>query len=311
MASKPRKFAVPIRLLPWTVTIGFLMTDGTQVTHGAPLYGIYSSGAIASGNGISAFPSQRWDFGTGTGNGLASYQPVTSYVSPLLTATGSYTSGADTVNGSGSAWVSAANGVLHGYTSVSLTGLCQSCQFATTNNAGFEIQWLDTIYLVGLPAGTPVDLLLTSVLSSSSIIDGGTAGLSSFVSLFNQSVSITNSQGMTDGLVSKSVVVHAFSGDALQLTSSLGASVSVSDIRSRQLAQIDASNTVYPYIRVLTAGASFSSASGATYVQASSVPEPGSFTLLAAALTGMALTIVRDRIRPNEHRGPNAQTAKG
>lgn len=256
---------------------------GTRRADADPLlYGITSSGYIASGNSSqTTFRSQAWNFGNG------SYQLLTSYSSPFLSGSGSYAFGASTVSGAATAWAAANFGNLHGYASASLSGICETCPVATENGGNFGIQWLDTINIAGLPVGTPVDLLLTDVLHSSisgTVLSSST--VTSDLSLLNQSITLTNSAGAGNGVMTRSAVVHTSSGAVLQLSNALFGFASVSDLTSSQSAAVDASDTANAYITVLTPDANYTAASGASYA-APSVPEPADAWLVAAGLVAM------------------------
>jgi hypothetical protein len=256
---------------------------GIGGAHASPLYGVISNGVAASGNGPSTFPNQAWNFGQ---NGV--YQLVTSYTSPVLSASGSYTVGADTVTGSATSWASSNGGSLHGFAAATLSGLCGNCSGITENGGVFGIEWTDTIYVSGLPNGTPVDLMLTDVLHISSS-HSGNASISLFASLSmgNQSIQLLNNQGASDGLITQTSIVHTISGTELQLSSELTGSANVAAIGAVESATGDASDTALSYITVLTPGASYTSASGFDYAAPAGVPEPRSVWLLGASLIAL------------------------
>src|ERR1700728_1116751 len=94
--------------------VGFLLLlAGGSTAHASGIYGVISTVEIASassGSGPTTFPTQLVDFNNG-GNPVT----VTSYTSPVLTASGSFTFGGSTVSGSGTTWDSSDGATLHGY----------------------------------------------------------------------------------------------------------------------------------------------------------------------------------------------------
>jgi hypothetical protein len=261
-----------------------MLTCGVAVAHSDPVYGVISSGDIASGNGPSTFPTQQWNFGHGV------YQPVIGYTSPVLSASGSYTGGTSTVSGSATSWASSNGASLHGYATASLSGLCMTCAFTTENGGGFALQWTDTLLLGGLPIGTPIDLMFTDVLHSSTSISGnGTTELQSDGVLGSQEIDLFNDQGAANGVIARSVLVSTVSGASLHLTAALIGNLSVAATGDAESATIDASDTANAYIAILTPGASYTTASGLDYASPSAVPEPNLLWLEGIALTGLWL----------------------
>src|SRR5580658_3867902 len=103
--------------------VGFLLLLAWGSTaHASVIYGVESTVEVSSGNGPATFPTQLVNFNNG-GNPEA----VTSYTSPVLTASGSFTFGGSTVSGSGTTWDSSDGGTLHGYSTAAMSGVCQTC----------------------------------------------------------------------------------------------------------------------------------------------------------------------------------------
>jgi hypothetical protein len=262
------------------------------VAYADPVFGLISTGAIGSGNGTILFPNQNWNFGLV--NGIGNYQMVTSYSSPIESATGSL-SGVNNVTESATAWASANNGVLHGYAAASVSGICATCPFAPAVGAGFFIQWIDTIFFADLPDGTPIDVMVTNALHSSTILGGGQAELQSDLVLGSGEADLTNNQGAADGLITQSFIVHTFAGSSLRLASTLAGNAGGDDVNGGESAIVDASDTANAYITVLTPGASYTTASGASYATPSAVPEPKSIWVLMVAAFAMAWLGTRRR----------------
>jgi len=99
-----------------------LVFCGASAAWASSTYGIISTGDVASGNGLSDFPTQTWNFSLG-GNP----DPVTIYTSPVLSASGSYVFGTSTVSGSAMSWATMDNsndGVnMHGYADATISGV--------------------------------------------------------------------------------------------------------------------------------------------------------------------------------------------
>jgi len=260
-----------------------ILACGSVQAHADLLYGVVSSGGITSSG--SEFPTQNWNVGPLP---LA----VTSYTSPVLSGSASCGQCTGTATGSATAWASSDGGSLHGYVTASQSGICQNCVGGFVQDGGsFSIQWTDTIYVSGLPSGTPVDLMLTDSLHSSEsfsaagvVYGPGVSQLESVLVLGGQELDLFDNQGAANGLVTQSVMVETVSGATLQLTGTLDGSVSAAGVAS---ATVDASDTANSYITVLTPGASYTTASGISYPSPSAVPEPKSLWLMVTAFSGI------------------------
>jgi len=276
----------------WVKLAGFLVVVlcAPRWVHADPVYGVVSTVTIGSGNGPATFPGQSIDFTNG-GNPV----PVTSYTSPVLSDSGSYTVGNSTVTGSATSWGSVDDGSSHGYATTNISGQCQTCPFATGNIGLYDIDWYDTISITGLSPGAPVDLLLTvsldSVVSSSG---GGLASVTWVADLGSTQAEVTNQNGSESGLTD-SVMIHTTSGSALALVTSLQGSADVDNLFGSESATADASDTGSSYITVLTPGASYTTASGVGYGAPSAVPEPKSVWLVLAAIAAICF---KGRRRP-------------
>jgi hypothetical protein len=283
--------------LPSFHSVGLLMLSlscGVPAAWAGPLYGVVSTGDVASGS-FSDFPTQLWNTG---GNPT----PVTSYTSPVLSASGSYTFGNSTVSGSATSWAtleSLNNNVnMHGYANATISGVCQTCSFGTTNSGLFDINWYDTLTVGGLPNGTPVSLMIMAVLNSSIIAPPAGSYAYSQFGLSSTQTQATNTGGASNGLISQSAVVQTTSGANLSLVASLFGSAAVLDTINQQgSATVDASDTANFYITILTPGASYTSASGLTYLAPTSVPEPGSLGVAGISLLGIWIATRRRSAR--------------
>jgi len=158
-----RRACLPPARIIALVTLAFGFAVGTS--NASSSYGIISSGDVVSGNGLSDFPTQLWNYSLG-GNP----EPVNTYTSPVLSASGSYTFGSSTVTGSATSWatIDDENGIpnIHGYSMATISGVCETCPSATENGGVFSVDWYDTITVTGLPSGTPVELLIIAALNS-------------------------------------------------------------------------------------------------------------------------------------------------
>jgi hypothetical protein len=247
------------------------------MTYGAVLFGVVSVIENTSGGGLSTFPLDIVNFDNG-GEPVA----VTSYTSPVLSDSGSYTFGSSTVSGSATAWATVNNGSLRGFASTTLSGFCLTCSPWTSNFSVFNPVWHDTIFISGLPNGTPVDLLLTSVMHS--VESGSTVDLISDVSLGDQFVTLQNIDGISNGTLTQSLIVHTVAGATLALVNYVYGTVNIGANSNFESGTVDASDTANAYIKVLTAGAGYTSASGVSYAAPSAVPEPANWLFTGIAL---------------------------
>jgi hypothetical protein len=258
----------------------WMLAAGSSVANASAIYGVTATVQVSSGNGLTTYPTQTVNFTNG-GNPVA----VTSYTSPVLSASGSYTFGGSTVSGSATTWASSNGESLHGYSTAAMSGVCQTCVSSTENGGLFQVVWYDTIDITGLPAGTPVELLLTDLLNSTTSLSGNAhTSIQSYLSLGSQYTQIYNNSGASDGLITQSFLVQTVAGAQLQLEEELFASSLIIDNSNAfpsSSATMDASDTSDAFINVLTPGASYTTASGTTYA---SIPEPAGLCLAAAGL---------------------------
>jgi hypothetical protein len=265
-----------------------LLLAGGSTAHAAAIYGVESTVEVASGNGPATFPNQVVDFTDG-GNPV----PVTSYTSPVLNASGSYTFEGSTVSGSATSWatIEDSNNLLnmHGYSTAAISGVCEHCDFATENAGLFSVDFYDAITAGGLPSGTPESLLITATLNSSiSAPSGQTYAYADFSVDSKGDANATNTGGASNGLISQSIVVQTTSGANLPFVASLYGIAYVNDnypgndLTESESATVDASDTANFYITVLTPGASYTTASGLSYTEVA--PEPASLGLAGGAL---------------------------
>lgn len=256
--------------------VAFVFGIGTSKASG--VYGIISSGDISSANGESDYPTQNWNYSLG-GNP----EPVTSFTSPVLSGSGSFIFGGSTVSGSATSWATISNATIHGYAMSSISGICSTCGSETENTGTFDVSWYDTINVGGLPSGTPVDLLITVVLSSAVTAPSAQSYVSSSIDLGATQDQVMQAGGDSPGSVIQSKMVDTTSGANLALVASLnGFAEVVLNQASSETATVDASDTANFYINVITPGASYTSASGLIY--AVTTPEPSSLSLMAGAL---------------------------
>jgi hypothetical protein len=271
--------------------VAFAFGVGTSKASG--VYGIISSGDISSANGESDFPTQSWNYSLG-GNP----EPVTSFSSPVLSGSGSFTFGGSTVSGSATSWATISNAAIHGYAMSNISGTCATCGSETENTGTFNVDWYDTINVGGLPSGTPVDLEITVVLDSAITAPSAQSNASSFLDLGAAQDQVSQVGGDTPGSVIQSTMVDTTSGANLALVAQLsGFAEVVLNQASSETAIVDASDTANFYIMVLTPGASYTSASGLIY--AATTPEPASLSLMAGALFAIWVGVQKRReIKP-------------
>jgi len=180
-------------------------------------------------------------------------------------------------------------------------------QYGAGGSASLTQFWSDTITVGGLPSGTAVDLDITDVLHSllSGTVGGGvsasarsiltaTDGVNTILANF----SIFNSlNGPPVDNITQTQVIHTFSGDTITLFGEfvLSDSADVAYIYPGVLSAssgADASDTNDTFLSVITPGASFTSASGATYVS-TAVPEPSSLYTVGAVILALGAYALR------------------
>ena len=247
-------------------------------------YGVISTGDVASGNGLSDFPTQMWNYSLG-GNP----EPVTTYISPVLSASGTYVFGNSTVSGSAMSWATIDNSNddvnIHGYANATISGVCETCSSATENTGVFDVDWYDTLTIGGLPSGTPVSLMIVAALDSSISAPSAASYAYSQFELSSTEAQATNTGGASNGSISQSAIVQTTSGANLSLVAALYGIAQVNNLTQGESATVDASDTANFYIVVLTPGATYTSASGLSYQQA--VPEPASSGVVGLALLAL------------------------
>lgn len=281
-----------LSLRPLARTSGFikipllLLACGLAAARATPLYGVVSSGSAGD-----ASSGQKWNTG--------GYLSVATYASPVLNYTDSYQVSEPnlvTVSDGATAWFSEdGTGGLHGYASANGSESGATSGTVGGAAASFSGFWTDTLFVVGLPAGTPVQIQLTNVLNSFASYSGGASasvsitesaslsGTRSISSMFSNYDGQTYTP--TNGMQTQTLILQTFAGDTLQLTVQLVGSAQNGGETTGALstfATADVSDTADTVVTVLTPGASYTSASGITYD--ASIPEPASLCLAAAGL---------------------------
>jgi hypothetical protein len=255
-----------------SITIPLIaLVSGMSAARADVMYGVSSQGYVAS----NIIPEQGWTYG------LPNPAAVTSYTSPVQSASGSNPDG--TLVASATSWASAYDGSLHGYANGTITCNPGCVGFGFDSVAEYEVLWYDTLFVVGLPPGTPVELMVTTTLSSTVSGSGSSSAFAYSNATINggYEVQVTN-EGADNGSTSQSMIIDTYAYAPLQLESELEgvASGETNGIGSYS-ATSDAADTANTYITILTPGATYTTASGVSY---SSVPEPRTFLLLAALL---------------------------
>ena len=164
-----------------------------------------------------------------------------------------------------------------------------------------QLFWVDTLFVTGLPTGTPVLLQLTTSLDGSYVVSGNTAPLSQLIWRPSLNQALTgNVCGQPANYVTQYSDITVFtttsapainSVQTVDFCTTAGAPLTFEEQLGAQLLGVNTwfgeanlSNTANTYIDVLTPGAGLTSASGVDYSTPSPVPEPSSFLLLSASL---------------------------
>lgn len=176
-------------------------------------------------------------------------------------------------------------------------------EYSSEGTTQLGLQWADAITFTGLPAGTPISVVFTMALDGTlgaTSANGATGqNTADFFAYLNNPVSALNAGGeagyaspsgtdqigFPDGIYRATGTVY--SGQTYTLSGGVTLATRAwahSPDDPTGAAYIDASNTVQNFIDVLTPGASFTSASGALYSQATTTPEPETVQLMASGL---------------------------
>jgi hypothetical protein len=273
-----------------------MLVCGSVAARADLLFGVTSEGGI----GYDPLVSQTWSTG--------GFRPLTVYASPVLSGSASFpagSAGGTVLDGAEASFSADGSGGLHGYayadasadTPLGVGGAGQA-------GGSFEGEWIDTLQVVGLPVGTPVEIQPTGALNSFTAFSGSDAqgDVSASASLADLITGVTAGTELsnidlpgdipTNGGQTQSVILRTFVGDPIQLSLQLSGSAlaTIEGNGGLQTATglADASDTANAYLTVLTPGASYTTASGISYASpAATVPEPKSVWLMVAAFSGI------------------------
>ncbi len=279
----------------YALALMFLLAWASPVVRADFLYGVLSNGGV----GYDPVVSQSWSTG--------GFQAVTVYASPLLGGSSSYpagSAGGTVTDGAEASFSTDGNGGMHGFASAGASADTPLGVSGTGSAGGsFFGEWTDTIFVVGLPVGTPVELRLTDSLVSFTSFSGSDsegdvlaeASLADVTTGLNAGTDQSNVDAPgyvpVNGLQTQSVILQTFVGDPLQLTIELSGSALASIFGNGGLQTAtglaDASDTENAYLTVLTPGASLTTASGIDYFAPAAVPEPHSLWFMVTACAGV------------------------
>jgi hypothetical protein len=229
------------------------------------------------------------------------------------------------VNGSVSASVPDANasvnltaalGSLSGIVGASAVVPVDTSQFAPGSEAIGFLRWQDEVTVTSstLANGTPVNLLLTEVLDATMTSAGnagstvahtivtnafqlnGNGAIGTLQTVFNNGEVFSSNPGTAcSGLcsASESVILSAVVGQTFEVVADMSLQAFAFEqsstgplVHANAFAQLDAGHTGKLFLDPLTEGASYTTASGATYF--APVPEPSTILLLGFVLIGLA-----------------------
>lgn len=179
-------------------------------------------------------------------------------------------------------------GAVHGFATVD----AQSTGPAGGANATSQGQWSDTITVTSntLAANTPVQLLATIILHRTITGAGGTAS-AEVTGPFG--LHLLDSLSAPNPAPSVSLILNSFVGQSITATSTLTISLGASGIAPfGKSAAVHAENTAVFHLEPITAGASYTTASGITYV-----PEPASIWLAVGCAAVIGASRLRRRAR--------------
>lgn len=138
-----------------------------------------------------------------------------------------------------------------------------------------------TLAVTGLLSGCGICPAQASVSSSLSV-PGGDAYLNGVGGVSYARSFVGGVANETPSPFVPTIVLSVMAGNELTIVNNVSVFAGADGIGS--LASADFSSTARVFVDVMTPGASFASASGATYARIASVPEPGTVALLLAAL---------------------------
>lgn len=215
----------------------------------------------------------------------------------------------DSGDGTASAALDAAARLGH----IEMSGLVASTYSGFYTGPGAEMRgggfWLDTLKITSdtLPEGAPVELLATfifrsdisgeDIYSQSSVaaqFQLAEPGRRSLIFQLTDSVGEPLDGGIRRGVFSTTV------GSTISFSTYLEG-VGYSYSGSSNDFSINKPTSADSYIKVLTPGASYTSASGTSYTSATAVPEPASVVLLLSGLLGVGGGASRRRRRANKN----------
>jgi hypothetical protein len=272
----------------FSVALGvFSACISTTPARADSMFGILSQGQAGVN---SIFPAQKWNTDV--------FSPVTLYASPVLGISNSFTIGASTFIERANASLTMNDGAMGGLANAfgSATGDATTVE---TQNAGgaasFSGVWFDTFFATGLPPGTPETFLFTNTLVSfvqtagpGTILPVGTnfADVTGTLSVGTGSSELENSNGSGNSTLISSFIISTFSGAELPIELQfMGTAVATTQgLAGSASSEVLALDTSQFFITVLTPGASYTTASGVSYEEPESTPEPGSLWLVATAL---------------------------
>jgi hypothetical protein len=173
---------------------------------------------------------------------------------------------------------------------------------ATFAGASFDGVWQDslTVTSLTLAAGTPVQLAFTLGVDATLNCGGPSAEASALGAFQAGSNQIILSSTTCNSVFQKSdvMIVNTAVGSDLQVEGQLVLSANAEGYNQESSsAGVDPPSSNF-FVDSLTPGASYITGSGNTYFSPTSVPEPGTVTLLSSGLLALAgVTLFRNRIR--------------
>lgn len=277
---------------------------------GTPSNGTGRLAQQSYGVSVNATGSDQFCTQVRTSNVYPGYSCLPSTESAAATMTGSVSQGVVHISANNEGRINPASFTDINGNQVTANGIGQA-------RTSFNGQWGDQITFGGLAPGTPISVVFAMALDGTLGIAGDNypphtqdANTAYIRAWLNNPVSTLTALGATGYAYTPGTMEAGFPAGTYTVTGTVysgttyglsggvelfAEAVAHSPDSPDVTAYVDAGNTVHSFIQVLTPGASFTSASGASYTPVTTTPEPGSLALVGTGLLGFVPVFGRKR----------------